>query len=125
MATVQAPPFPNFAPVLEKDRPENQGIDEACLERLYERIDGHIATGWYPGAAIAMARHGTLVAARSFGAARLKSAVSFGPALTEPFIPMAHRWRLMTLRWRERLNRGELSRVKRLSSNVPTARGST
>jgi CubicO group peptidase (beta-lactamase class C family) len=74
MTTVQAPPFPNFAPVLEKESPENQGIDEACLERLYERIDGHIAAGWYPGAAIAMARHGTLVAARSFGAARLAGA---------------------------------------------------
>ena len=74
MATVQAPPFPNFAPVLEKDAPARQGIDEACLERLYERIETHIAAGWYPGAAIAMARHGMLVAARSFGVARLAGA---------------------------------------------------
>ena len=74
MATVQAPPFPNFAPVLEKDTPARQGIDEACLERLYERIETHIAAGWYPGAAIAMARQGMLVAARSFGVARLAGA---------------------------------------------------
>ena len=74
MATVQAPPFPNFAPILEKQSPESQGIDEACLERLYQQIEAHIAAGWYPGAAIAMARHGALVAARSFGAARLAGA---------------------------------------------------
>jgi len=73
MATVQSSPFPNFAPVLEKDSPENQGIDAAALERLYEQIEAHISAGWYPGAAIAMARHGTLVAARAFGTARLAS----------------------------------------------------
>ncbi|HSF30719.1 MAG TPA: serine hydrolase domain-containing protein [Candidatus Tectomicrobia bacterium] len=71
MATVQSPPFPNFAPVMEKDSPASQGIDEARLERLYERIEAHISAGWYPGAAIAMARRGLLVAARSFGVARL------------------------------------------------------
>ena len=74
MATVQAPPFPNFAPTLEKDTPTSRGIDEACLQRLYGRIETHIAAGWYPGAAVAMARHGMLVAARSFGVARLADA---------------------------------------------------
>jgi CubicO group peptidase (beta-lactamase class C family) len=71
MATTQAPPFPNFAPARELASPGNQGIDEECLERLYAQIEAHIAAGWYPGAAIAMARRGTLVAARSFGVARL------------------------------------------------------
>jgi len=47
------------------------GIDQAALERLYAQIEGHIAAGRYPGAAVAMARHGKLVAARSFGTARL------------------------------------------------------
>jgi CubicO group peptidase (beta-lactamase class C family) len=74
MATLETPTFPNFAPVLEKDSPANQGIDEACLERLYERIEAHIAAGWYPGAAVAMARRGMLVATRSFGVARLATA---------------------------------------------------
>jgi CubicO group peptidase (beta-lactamase class C family) len=60
--------------VLEHADPESQGIDAACLERLYARIEAHIAAGWYPGAAIALARHGTLVAARSFGKARLATA---------------------------------------------------
>jgi CubicO group peptidase (beta-lactamase class C family) len=57
--------------VLERVSPASQGIDAACLERLYARIESHIAAGWYPGAAIAMARRGTLVATRSFGVARL------------------------------------------------------
>ena len=74
MATVQSPSFPNFAPILEKVSPANQGIDEACLERLCERIEAHIAAEWYPGAAIAMARRGMLVMARSFGVARLGTA---------------------------------------------------
>jgi CubicO group peptidase (beta-lactamase class C family) len=56
--------------VLESASPERMGIDQAALERLYAQIEGHIAAGRYPGAAIAMARHGKLVAARSFGLAR-------------------------------------------------------
>jgi CubicO group peptidase (beta-lactamase class C family) len=74
MATVHAPTSPSSAPVLEQASPASQGIDDAALERLYERIEAHIAAGWYPGAAIAMARRGLLVAARSFGVARLATA---------------------------------------------------
>jgi CubicO group peptidase (beta-lactamase class C family) len=74
MASVQSPLLANFAPILEQVSPTNQGIDEAALERLYERIEAHIAAGWYPGAAVAMARRGRLVAARSFGVARLATA---------------------------------------------------
>jgi CubicO group peptidase (beta-lactamase class C family) len=59
--------------MLEVVKPASQGIDEACLERLYERIESHIAASWYPGAAIAMARRGTLVAVKSFGVARLEA----------------------------------------------------
>jgi CubicO group peptidase (beta-lactamase class C family) len=59
--------------MLEMVSPDSQGIDEACLERLYERIESHIAAGWYPGAAVAMARRGALVIARSFGLARVAS----------------------------------------------------
>ena len=67
---------PSSSAVLECVSPESQGIDSACLERLYARIEAHIAAGWYPGAAIAMARHGTLVAAQSFGVARLPTATT-------------------------------------------------
>ena len=58
------------ANVLESASPERMGIDPEALERLYAQIEGHIAAGRYPGAAVAMARHGKLVAARSFGQAR-------------------------------------------------------
>ena len=72
MATITL--SPTLTPVLERVSPASQGIDETCLARLYARIEAHIAAGWYPGAAIAMARHGKLVATRSFGAARLATA---------------------------------------------------
>lgn len=62
------------ATVLEYADPESQGIDAAALERLYARIEAHIAAGWYPGASIAMARRGVLVATKHFGAARLATA---------------------------------------------------
>ena len=69
MATITVSPA--LTPGLERISPASAGIDEACLARLYGRIEAHIAAGWYPGAAIAMARHGKLVATRSFGMARL------------------------------------------------------
>jgi len=56
---------------LESVSPESMGIDPAALARLYARIEAHIAEGRYPGAAVAMARRGKLVAARAFGLARL------------------------------------------------------
>ena len=40
--------------VLESASPERLGIDPVALERLYAQIEGHIAAGRYPGAAIAM-----------------------------------------------------------------------
>jgi CubicO group peptidase (beta-lactamase class C family) len=71
MATIEAPHALTYAPVLERATPASQGIDESRLQRLYDRITAHIAAGWYPGASIAMARHGKLVATRHFGIARL------------------------------------------------------
>ena len=57
--------------VLKEASPESQGISAAGLDRLYARIEKHIAADWYPGAAVAMARHGHLVATKTFGTARL------------------------------------------------------
>ena len=71
MATMSSPVVSPTAAVLELARPETQGIDSTYLERLYGRIETHIEAGWYPGAAIAMARRGKLVAAKAFGDARL------------------------------------------------------
>ncbi len=55
---------------METVSPEGVGIDPVALERLYLQIERHIAAGRYPGAAVALARHGKLVAARQFGVAR-------------------------------------------------------
>ena len=63
--------------------PERFGIDPAALARLYERIEAHIAAGRYPGAAVAMARHGEIVAARSFGHARLADGSTPGMPATD------------------------------------------
>lgn len=63
-SALAARPLPTIDPV-------EAGIDPAALDRLYAQIEGHIADGRYPGAAVAMARHGRLVAHRSFGTARL------------------------------------------------------
>jgi CubicO group peptidase (beta-lactamase class C family) len=81
MAIVEAPYA--VSSVLEAAEPGSQGIDPAGLERLYTRIEAHIAAGWYPGAALAMARHGTLVAAKSFGQARLATAAAPAVAADE------------------------------------------
>jgi CubicO group peptidase (beta-lactamase class C family) len=71
MATAHASLSLPSSTVLAYADPESQGIDTAALERLYARIDTHIAAGWYPGASVAMARHGSLVASKHFGMARL------------------------------------------------------
>lgn len=49
--------------------PASEGVDPERLARLYRIIDGHIAEGRYPGAQVAMARRGKLLAQRSFGQA--------------------------------------------------------
>jgi CubicO group peptidase (beta-lactamase class C family) len=50
--------------------PASEGVDPERLERLYRVIESHIADGRYPGAQIAVARRGKLLAFRSFGQAR-------------------------------------------------------
>ena len=50
--------------------PTSLGLDSQALDRLYELINRHITEGRYPGAQIAVARHGKLAAVRSFGDAR-------------------------------------------------------
>ena len=50
--------------------PASLELDPQALERLYELINRHITEGRYPGAQVAVARHGKLAAVRSFGDAR-------------------------------------------------------
>ena len=46
-------------------------IDQSRLDRLYERIAADVAAQKYPGAAVAMARDGKVIASKVFGTARL------------------------------------------------------
>ena len=50
--------------------PADHGIRGEPIERLAALIDQHIADGRYPGAQIALARHGRLLIERTFGQAR-------------------------------------------------------
>ena len=52
--------------------PESLGFDPNRLAQLEQRIESHIAQDRYPGAQIAIARHGSFALVRSFGKARLQ-----------------------------------------------------
>src|SRR5215211_3767411 len=57
--------------VLPRAEPAALGLDPDRLERLYATIEAHVAAGRYPGAQLAIARHGKLAAFRTFGEARV------------------------------------------------------
>ena len=56
---------------LAASTPGELGLDPSALERLLELVTGHVAEGRYPGAQLALARHGKLALVRAFGDARL------------------------------------------------------
>jgi len=56
---------------LEMASPDALGLAREPLERLNETITHHITEGRYPGAQVAIARHGKLAMVRTFGDARL------------------------------------------------------
>jgi CubicO group peptidase (beta-lactamase class C family) len=58
-------------PVLPRSEPASLGLNPDRIERLHRTIEGHIADGRYPGAQIAIARHGRLGVFRTFGEAKL------------------------------------------------------
>ncbi|HYB71302.1 MAG TPA: serine hydrolase domain-containing protein [Candidatus Bathyarchaeia archaeon] len=60
-------PFP-----LAAASPSSLDLDSRALDRLQELITRHLAEGRYPGAQIAVARHGKLALFRTFGDARLE-----------------------------------------------------
>ena len=60
-------PFP-----LPVATPSSLDLDAPSLDRLQELITRHLAEGRYPGAQIAVARHGKLALVRTFGDARLE-----------------------------------------------------
>src|SRR5687767_12967188 len=51
--------------------PASEGVEPERLDRLYAVVESHIAEGRYPGAQVALARRGKLLALRSFGQARI------------------------------------------------------
>ena len=51
--------------------PESLGLDPERIDRLAAFVERQIADGHYPGAQLALARHGRLAAFHSFGRARL------------------------------------------------------
>jgi CubicO group peptidase (beta-lactamase class C family) len=51
--------------------PASLNLDPVALDRLLEQITRHVADGRYPGAQVALARHGKLALVRSFGESRL------------------------------------------------------
>ncbi|MFN8559113.1 MAG: serine hydrolase domain-containing protein [Dehalococcoidia bacterium] len=51
--------------------PAALGLDPERLERLLALIERHVSDGRYPGAQVAVARHGRLAALRTFGRARV------------------------------------------------------
>jgi CubicO group peptidase (beta-lactamase class C family) len=56
---------------LKSAEPASLGLDQASLGRLESAIEAHIGEGRYPGAQIAVARHGKLALFKTFGAARI------------------------------------------------------
>jgi len=57
---------------LETSTPDALGFDATALGRLDELINRHIAEGRYPGAQVALARHGRLALVKTYGDARLE-----------------------------------------------------
>jgi CubicO group peptidase (beta-lactamase class C family) len=51
--------------------PATLGLDAPALDRLLEQVTRHVAEGRYPGAQLAIARHGKLALVRTLGDARL------------------------------------------------------
>lgn len=56
---------------LEPAGAESLGFHRPTLQKLEQLIEGHIQAGRYPGAQIALARHGKLAMAKSFGRAAI------------------------------------------------------
>ncbi len=63
---------------MEPANPEELGFHVPALERLRRLIASHVDAGRYPGAQIALARHGRLALYESFGQASLEPAAAAG-----------------------------------------------
>lgn len=61
---------------LPSARPESLGLDPDRLNLLYQTVAAGVAAGEYPGATIAIARHGKLAVSKTFGEARIGMAAT-------------------------------------------------
>src|SRR5271156_4772908 len=68
--TVKSPKSATFP--LASASPAELGFDAPALDRLRRAIESHIAEGRYPGAQIALARHGKLALFETYGRAGLE-----------------------------------------------------
>jgi len=62
--------------ILETTEAVAAGVNPAQVERMSRLIEAHIAEGRYPGAQVAIARHGKLAFMRNYGLARISPAVA-------------------------------------------------
>jgi CubicO group peptidase (beta-lactamase class C family) len=122
MATIVAPTATSATSagttVLPHAEPESLGLDPTRIERLYQVIEGHIAEGRYPGAQIAIARHGRLAAFRSFGQARIGASAT--PATDETLWLLYSQTKMITAAalW-QLVDDGALSFADRVSDHLP------
>lgn len=105
-------------PVLPLDDPADLGFDPDRFEDLYATIERHLAEGRYPGAQIAIARHGRLAAVRTFGDARSDPARV--PATDDTLWLLYSQTKvvLTSLIW-QLVDRGALSFADRIADHIP------
>lgn len=106
------------ASILPNSEPAALGLDPARIARLYAVIEGHIAEGRYPGAQIAIARHGRLAAFRTFGQAKIGPGTA--PARDDTLWLLYSQTKMITAAalW-QLVDQGALSFADRVSDHIP------
>jgi CubicO group peptidase (beta-lactamase class C family) len=101
--------------LLPRSEPESLGLDPARLERLYAVVEGHIAAGRYPGAQLAIARHGRLGAFRTIGEAKLGT-----PAADDTLWLLFSQTKMVTAAalW-QLVDQGAISFADRVADHIP------
>jgi CubicO group peptidase (beta-lactamase class C family) len=106
------------SPVLPSADPAGLGLNPRRLEDLYALIETHIAAGRYPGAQIAIARHGRLATVRSFGQARIEPNAASADDNTLWLLYSQTKVVLTSVVW-QLVDRGALSFADRVADHVP------
>ncbi len=113
-ATVTRPGGPAGHP-LPSVSPESVGLDPDRIGLLYDFVAAGIAAGEYPGATVAIARHGKLAAWKTFGQARMGT-----PAAADTLWLMFSQTKPITTAviW-QLVERGAISFDDRIAAHVP------